>query len=87
MLLYTDFHMLCFLENSNFEIRNLHLTRFILKAFISSIVIVLKDSALQDWTIKILVYTANGWGFGPGHIDPCWQARRQISLAATHLLP
>ena len=29
----------------------------------------LKDSALQEWTIKILVYTANGWGFGPGHID------------------
>ena len=69
MLLYTDFHMLCFLENSNFCNQKLTPYKIHFKAFISSRVIMLKDSALQEWTIKILVYTANGWGFGPGHID------------------
>lgn len=31
------------------------------------IVIILRIPALQGWNLKILVYTASRWGFGPGH--------------------
>ena len=63
-------HTACYflMENSNFWDQKHVIYELPFKVFNkSSIVITLGIPAPQGWNIKILVYTASGWGFGPAH--------------------